>query len=98
MRVIGTIAAAWLYVAGIAFFVTRFVLYVRLTFSRVGVRLIWSGIPGYLEQRYADAPEAIKVRLRSTFRIHQLLKRIFVWSLAAFVVGWAAALAFRTVG
>jgi hypothetical protein len=92
MKVMGAIAAAWIYLVGVAFFIARFVLYVRLTCARVGVRLMWSGSPGYLERRYADAPEAVRVRLRTTFRIHELLKRTLLWSLAAGVLAIVAAL------
>jgi hypothetical protein len=48
-------------------------------------------MPGYLERKYRDAPEAVKLRLKSIFRVHEGLKMNLVFSLAAAILVLVAA-------
>lgn len=91
MKAIGTLAAAWLFLTALAFFVARFVLFVRLASARAGVRMVWSGIPGYLERKYRAAPAEVRVRLASSFRVHEVLKVVLLLSLALGLLGLVVA-------
>lgn len=91
MKAIVTGTAVWLILSVFAFFVVRFVLFVTLVCARTGVRIAWSGMPGYLERKYRDAPEAVKLRVRGVFRVHEGLKRNLIFSLPAAILVLVAA-------
>jgi hypothetical protein len=59
---------------------------------------VWSGIPGYLERKFMDAPAEVRVQLESTFRVHQVLKKVLLLSVAVGLLGLIVATKCRGSG
>ena len=50
----------------------RAILILRLAHSGVHVRFVWTGVPGYLERTYLEAPENVRLRLAKLQRWNRL--------------------------
>lgn len=98
MTTIATVAAAWVLLCACGFFVTRFVLLVRLMAARTGVRFVWSGLPGYLERKYMEADAEVRARLATTFRVQRVLKWLLLISVAVSALALLATAPLRAPG